>query len=192
MRFFAQEQHQLRREHEDQPVSFCCKPSGPQKKPRKHPLILSGTNISPTNWNVWVHDFPFPRWDMLVPWRVISMVHLRVSSPLLVNYPSSSFYPWMIHPYPTVTHWVKSFWVILHERFLKHYSLQSARDLWPPSPLVKEILSPHECSVCCLHLFNVETCRNFGPYGSCQLRTPPKLLRKDNSPWEDCRSNKMV
>ena len=30
-----------------------------------------GTNISHTVWHFWVDDFPnFPRWDMLVPWRV--------------------------------------------------------------------------------------------------------------------------
>ena len=28
------------------------------------------TNMSPTSWHFWVDDFPFPKVDILVPWRV--------------------------------------------------------------------------------------------------------------------------
>ena len=39
-------------------------------------ITLQGTNISPKEWH-FEDDFPnFPRWDMLIPWRVFFPANL--------------------------------------------------------------------------------------------------------------------
>ena len=43
-------------------------------------ITLQGTNISPKN-GILKMIFLFPRWDMLIPWRVIHRDHEKSSSP---------------------------------------------------------------------------------------------------------------
>ena len=51
-----------------------------RSQPKKHEnewgiITLQGTNISPQN-GILKMIFLFPRWDMLIPWRVLVIAHL--------------------------------------------------------------------------------------------------------------------